>query len=53
MAWINKEGYVEYHSKERSRIKDTFCVFGTKTNIVLGVPSKLRGKEFKLKVELQ
>ena len=52
MAWINKKGLVEYHSKEESEIKDSFLVFGDQTNIALTIPSNLRGKEFRLRIEV-
>ena len=52
MAWVNSDGVVEYHSNKERKILDEFLVFNSQTNICLSVPPGLRGKRFRLRVEL-
>ena len=52
MAWINDDGVVEYHSIKEKRIMDEFLLFGTQTTISLNIPSGLRGRRFRLRLEV-
>jgi len=42
---------IRYHPRSGGDMTDTWCVFNTHTNIVLYVPTSLRGVPFRLLVE--